>query len=155
MSGSEEARSHPALVDAQTGLANQLQFDLVYNYLFLAGNRGLAFSVMLVSGGSGGSSTTAETQSLGRVIQATTRNSDLVSHMGNGRFAVLLLGTNLQGARIAADRIESALDDPARGDLCVGLAAYSDGIPEAQALLRSADTALLAAEAAGGGLEFA
>jgi len=155
MQASDDARSHPALTDAQTGLANQLHFDLVYNYLFLAGNRGLPFTVMLVSAGSDGTAATAEIRSLGLAIESTTRDSDLVSHMGRGRYVVLLLGTNLQGGRIAADRIESALDGLAPGDVCFGLAAYKDGLTDSQALLRSADTALLAAEATGGGVEFA
>jgi hypothetical protein len=36
MPGIDLSRSHPALTDAQAGLANRLRFDLVYNYLFLA-----------------------------------------------------------------------------------------------------------------------
>lgn len=149
------ARAHPALTDARTGLANSLHFDLVYNYLFEAGDRGLPFTVMLVSAGADDSSPSGVIRDIGQAIHATTRTSDLVSHMGAGRFVVLLLGTNLQGGRIAADRIETALGDSAPGSVCFGLAAYSDEMKDAQALLRSADTALLAAEASGGGVEFA
>jgi GGDEF domain-containing protein len=155
MQASDDARSHPALVDATTGLANQLHFDLVYNYMFLAGNRGLPFTVMLVSAGSDGTAPTDEVRSIGQAIESTTRDSDLVSHMGGGRYVVLLLGTNLQGGRIAADRIEAALGGTAPGNICFGLAAYAEGLKDSQALLRSADTALLAAEATGGGVEFA
>ena len=150
----ELARSHPALTDAQTGLANRLHFDLVYNYLFEAGDRGLPFTVMLVSAGADSSS--AEIiRKTGQAIESTSRRSDLVSHTGSGRFVVLLLGTNLQGGRIAADRIEAALESVAPGPICFGLAAYTDTYEDSQELMRSADTALLAAEAAGGGVEFA
>lgn len=172
MFGTEHARNHPALTDTETGLANGLHFDLVYNYLFLAGNRGLPFTVMLVSAGSSevepdgapssggdppdldenGSSAVRE---LGQAIERTTRTSDLVSHVGSGRYVVLLLGTNVQGARIAADRIEAAVRRESTGPLSFGMAAYHDGYNEAQDLLQAADRALLAAEAAGGGVEFA
>ncbi len=149
----ELARSHPALTDAQTGLANRLHFDLVYNYLFEAGDRGLPFTVMLVSAGAEGGDED-EIRRIGQAIEKTSRRSDLVSHMGSGRFVVLLLGTNIQGGRIAADRIEAALGDIAPGAISFGLAAYHGTIRESQELLRAADTALLKAEAAGGGVEF-
>lgn len=151
----EYARSHPALTDAQTGLANRLHFELVYNYLFEAGNRGLPFTVLLVSTGVEGTLPDSFARDLGAAIQKTTRNSDLVSHMGGGRYVVLLLGTNLQGGRIAADRIDAALDGVADGPVSFGLAAYSDSFEHGDGLLRAADTALLAAEATGGGVEIA
>lgn len=148
------ARSHPALTDARTGLANALHFDLVYNYLFEAGHRGLPFSVMLVYAGSEDEAGDDEIRKVGLAIEQTTRNSDLVSHLGSGRYVVLLLGTNLQGGRIAADRVEVALDGLAPGAVSFGLAAYHEDIKEPGALLERADKALLAAEAAGGGVEF-
>ncbi len=155
MLGSDQARFHPALTDAQTGLANGLHFELVYNYLFEAGNRGLPFTVMLVSAGADDEASDTKVRDIGQAIEETSRNSDLVSHMGRGRFVVLLLGTNLQGGRIAADRIEAALEEHALGAICFGLAAYKDDLKEGQMLLRAADSALLAAEATGGGIEFA
>ena len=150
----ELARTHPALTDAQTGLANSLHFDLVYNYLFEAGDRGLPFTVMLVSAGADESTPTDDVRRIGQAIEQTSRAADLVSHMGGGRYVVLLLGTNLQGGRIAADRIEAALSTLAPGATCFGLAAYSADHTDPQMLMRCADTALLAAEAAGGGVEF-
>lgn len=152
--GREYAASHPALTDAQTGLANRLHFDLVYNYLFEAGNRGMPFTVMLVSAGMSESASDEEIRTLGQAIEKTTRNSDLVSHVGRGRYVVLLLGTNMQGARIAADRVEMALDGLAPGDVSFGLSAYTDQMKVSSELLERADKALLAAEAAGGGIEF-
>lgn len=151
----EMARAHPALTDAQTGLANGLHFDLVYNYLFNAGDRGLPFTVMLVSAGADEHTPPDTIRDIGQAIEGTSRQADLVSHMGAGRYAVLLLGTNLQGGRIAADRIEAALQGSAPGDICFGLAAFSPDYKDAQALMRAADMALLAAEASGGGAEFA
>ncbi len=148
------ARSHPALIDAQTGLANRLHFDLVYDYMFEAGDRGMPFTVMLVSAGADEQTPAKIIRELGEAVERTTRNSDLVSHVGAGRYVVLLLGTNLQGGRIAADRVEVALKGTAPGPICFGLAAFSEKFENSQELLRAADTALLAAEAAGGGVEF-
>ena len=151
----EMARAHPALTDAQTGFANSLHFDLVYNYLFSAGDRGLPFTVMLVSTGADEHTPPEKIRDMGQTIEQTSRQSDLVSHMGSGRYVVLLMGTNVQGGRIAADRIESGLESIAPGAVCFGLAAFSGDYADGQALMRAADTALLAAEAAGGGAEFA
>lgn len=148
------ARAHPALTDSQTGLANRLHFDLVYNYLFEAGNRGMPFTVMLVSAGADESTPSNVVRALGQAVEKTTRNSDLVSHVGSGRYVVLLLGTNLQGGRIAADRVEMALEGLAPGPVSFGLAAYAEHFKSSQELLQAADTALLTAEAAGGGVEF-
>lgn len=150
----EYARAHPALTDEQTGLANRLHFDLVYNYIFEAGNRGMPFTVMLVSAGCDENTSSNVIRTLGQAVQKTTRNSDLVSHVGSGRYVVLLLGTNIQGGRIAADRVEMALDGIAPGPVSFGLAAYAEHFESSQDLLQAADTALLAAEAAGGGVEF-
>ena len=149
------ARSHPALTDEETGLANRLHFDLVYNYLFEAGNRGLPFTIMLVSTGSAVSIGDEMIRALGKAIEKTTRASDLVSHVGSGRYVVLLIGTNLQGGRIAADRVDLALGGIAPGKVSFGLAAYSEDMEKSEELLRAADTALRAAEGAGGGVELA
>lgn len=148
------ARSHPALVDAQTGLANRLHFDLVYDYLFEAGDRGMPFTVMLVSAGAEGGLSSDVIRQVGEAVQKTTRNSDLVSHVGGGRYVVLLLGTNLQGGRIAADRVEMVIEGAVPGPISFGLAAFSEDYESSQDLLQAADTALLTAEAAGGGVEF-
>ena len=151
--GREHAIGHPALTDSQTGLANRLHFELVYSYLFAAGNRGLSFTVMLLSVGGPDAVPASRLRSLGERVQKTTRDSDLVAHVGRGRYVVLLLGTNLQGARIAADRVEVALVGD-EGALSMGLAVYSPDMKDSSELLEAADKALLKAEAAGGGIEF-
>jgi GGDEF domain-containing protein len=156
--GREYAIGHPAVTDPETGLANGLHFDLVYSYLFAGGNRGVTFTVMLIAlrqetAGAG-------LRALGEKIEKMTRDSDLVAHLGNGRFVVLLLGTNLQGARVAADRMDIALAaaDRPRASIglgaSIGLAAFSLDMRNSSDLLEAADKALRAAEAAGGGIEF-
>jgi diguanylate cyclase (GGDEF)-like protein len=150
--GAEHTIGHPAVTDSQTGLANRLHFELVYSYLFAGGNRGLTFTVMLLSIGGPDAIPEKRLRLVGERIQSTTRDSDLVAHVGGGRYVVLLLGTNLSGARIAADRIELAFDND--GPISFGLATYSPDMKDSSALLEAADKALLAAEAAGGGVEF-
>ena len=153
--GREHAIGHPALTDPETGLANGLHFELVYSYLFAGGDRGLTFTVMLLSVGGGDGLPKEKLRSVGQAIRKTTRDSDLVAHVGGGRYVVLLLGTNVQGARIAADRIEMALGEAAQGSIAFGLAAYDRRMKDSSELLEAADKALLAAEATGGGIEFA
>jgi GGDEF domain-containing protein len=150
MLGREHALGHPALTDEQTGLANRLHFELVYSYLFHGADRGVPLTLLLLS-------TPAPTpdvmRSLGERIQATTRTADLVAHLGNGRFIVILMGTNLSGGRIAADRVEMALEGVAMGPVSIGLAHYQPDHRESSQLLKAVDEALRRAEAAGGGVE--
>ena len=150
--GREHAIGHPALVDSETGLANGLHFDLVYSYLFAAGDRGLSFTVMLLSVG-GDRLPKDRLKVVGQKVRTVTRDSDLVAHIGNGRYVVLLLGTNLSGARIAADRLEIALAEVAPDRPAFGIVAYSRDMEQASELLEAADRALVAAEQAGGGVE--
>ena len=150
----EEAAGHPALTDSVTGLPNRVHFELVYSYLFEAGDRGVAFTVMLISGGGGEETTVGQIKEMGEVVERVTRNSDLISHIGEGRYVMLLLGTNLQGARICADRIEAALSGVAPGPTAFGLAAWTPMMKTSGDLLNAAESALLVAEAAGGGVEF-
>lgn len=149
-----EVKAHPALTDAETGLATRLRFELVYSYLFQAGNRGTPFMVLLVSTGSTEDASNEEIKTLGQAVEKTTRNSDLVSHVGSGRYVVLLFGTNLSGGRIAADRIELTLAPMAPGPISFGLSAFSSDLENSQQLLDATDNALLEAEAAGGGIRF-
>ena len=157
MLGREHAFGHPALTDPSTGLANRLHFELVYSYLFEAGDRGVALSALLVSIGS--AELEAENpealRAIGEKFQDTTRTADLAGHLGHGRFVVLLLGTNLQGARIAADRMDTALSEVAPSPVSIGLAAYDPEMKESSELLEAADRALRRAEEAGGGVELA
>ncbi len=150
MLGREHAIGHPALTDEYTGLANRLHFELVYSYLFNGADRGVPLTLMLLSTPAPDSDTM---RALGERIQATTRTSDLVAHLGGGRFIVILLGTNLSGGRIAADRVEMALQSVSVGTVSIGLASYRPEMKESSDLLKAVDEALQRAEAAGGGVE--
>ncbi len=73
----DHAIGHPALTDRPTGLANRLHFELVYSYLFEAGDRGMALTVLLLSlGAEEFESSDPETlRTLGERLQDTTRNA--------------------------------------------------------------------------------
>lgn len=150
MLGREHAIGHPALTDEDTGLANRLHFELVFSYLFNGADRGVPLTLMLLSTPT---PTDEIRRAVGAKLQATTRTSDLVAHLGEGRFIVILLGTNLSGGRIAADRVEMALDGVAVGPVSIGLAHYLPEMRESSQLLEAVDVALRRAEAAGGGVE--
>jgi diguanylate cyclase (GGDEF)-like protein len=155
MLGREHAVGHPALTDQETGLANRLHFELVYRYLFGAGDRGVALTVMLlhVAGVDSGHPDAELLRAIGERLQGVTRGSDLVSHPGGGRFVILLLGSNLQGGLLAADRVQTAVAEVTRGAISVGLAAYSPEMKESSQLLDAADEALRQAQGTGGGIE--
>lgn len=155
--GEAQIIGHPALTDPETGLANQLHFELLFRYLFLAGDRGMAFTIMLLSVGEPGflDAEPERRAEVARTVQSTTRLADLVAVVDRDRFAGLLLGSNLSGARIAADRIESALRAATSAPVAIGLAAFRADMTEAAALLAAADGARVAAAKAGGGVEMA
>jgi GGDEF domain-containing protein len=152
MLGREHASGHPALTDSDTGLANLLHFELVFSYMFQAADRGAPLTVMLVS--------TPVTdphllRSLGETVGRTTRSADLVAHLGSGRFLVILLGTDLEGAQVAAARVRAALQEVAAGPVAIGIADYREYMKEPPDLLEAVDSAIRKAEEAGGGVELA
>lgn len=152
MLGREHAIGHPVLTDAYTGLANRLHFELVFSYLFHGADRGVPLTVMLVS------TSVADPEglrTLGEKFQSSTRASDLVAHLGNGRFIMLLLGCNISGGRIAADRVEMSLQGLTPGPVSIGIAAYTPEMKESSQLLEAVDRMVRTAEDAGGGIEMA
>ena len=153
MLGREHAMGHPALTDEFTGLANRLHFELVFSYLFQGADRGVPMVLMLVS--VGGDSDRDGLGELGELFQNITRAADLASHLGHGRFAILMLGTNMMGARVGADRFLDMLEGHTPGRVCIGLAVWQPHMKESSQLLEAADIALRTAEETGTQLEMA
>lgn len=153
--GREPATGHPALTDSVTGLANRLHFELVYRYLFLAGDRGMAFAVLLLTVDGAPAEDEATLRAVGEAVHKTTRVSDLIARVDDRRFAVLLIGTNLPGARIAADRIEGALRALPGAVVSAGVSAYTPDLTDPASLLDAAEKARATASANGGGVEMA
>lgn len=144
------ALAHPSVVDADSGLANQLHFELVLHYLFHGADRGVPLTVATFQLPKGDGVAVAE---LGEKIRSSTRLTDVSAHLGDLRFSLLLLGTTLPGARIAVDRVEMALEALGLEGVGFGLAQYRPEMKEAADLLDAAHSAMEAAQAAGGGVE--
>ena len=153
MQGKELAMGHPALTDSLTGLANRLHFEVVFDYLFQAADRGVPMALMLVSVGN--VSDDERLKAVAGLFRSGTRSSDLPAHLGKGRFAVLLLGTNVMGARVAGDRFLEVLEEQSPGQVSIGLAGYRPDQKESADLFDAAAEALRIAQGAGGGLEMA
>lgn len=101
----------------------------------------MPFTVVLVYTSTGSEPDRA--RPVGRTIEGTTRNSDLVAYVGGGRFVILMLGTNLQDVRIAVARIDDTLEGLDPEVLSLGLVAYSADMKNSHQLLEAADDALL------------
>ncbi len=94
---------------------------------------------------------------LAACLSATFRAMDVVARVGGEEFAVLLPGTDLNGAEAVALRVcERLRGQPVHVDgkaifctVSIGVAAMEPGVDGIQALLQRADTALYAAKVAG------
>jgi two-component system cell cycle response regulator len=95
---------------------------------------------------------------LTEVIRREQRAIDLVARMGGEEFVVILPATGLRGARIYAERILRKVagatlgtaTHPVQITVSIGIACFPDErVPDADALLRVADTNLLRAKADG------
>lgn len=93
------------------------------------------------------------------LIRRTVRETELIARYGGDEFAILLPATNLQGARIAAERLLHAIrtseftttdGEPIPNlTLSVGLAAYPDSGGSPAEILEKADEALETAKKTG------
>jgi diguanylate cyclase (GGDEF)-like protein len=89
-----------------------------------------------------------------RIVMAQSRVESAVCRFGGDEFAVLLPEASWEGGRIYAERIRAAisLGSFAHGGpvtISVGVAAFPDDAPNAEALFTAADTSLYSAKAAG------
>jgi len=141
---------HPALTDERTGLPNRLQFDTVYRFLFAGADRGVPLALLMVQ------MDIRDEEAFRRAadrLGSSTRSSDLLAHLGDGHFVTLLLGCNLHGARLVADRVAGLLAEVLDVPFAVGLAAYQDEMTDPSELMDAVVGATSDARAAGGGTE--
>jgi len=152
---------HPALTDGQTGLPNRLHFDIVFDILFAAGDRGIPLTLILLevdgylpwASGREAAEVSHAMGTLGEALASTVRQTDLVARLDETRFAIALLDCNLAGGRLVADRLDM-LSDPFRGETglscSMGVAAFSREMGRPQDLMGAGEHALRAAQAQGG-----
>lgn len=97
-------------------------------------------------------------QQVGKRVRVLLRESDTIARLGGDEFAVLLNNTNRQGAVLAAENINHALNQPFElgeisynASMSIGIALFPDHGNDASSLLRRADIAMYVAKGAGSG----
>lgn len=94
---------------------------------------------------------------IGKLLRSHLRDSDLASRWGGEEFVMAFTSTDLEGARVAAERLREAIEAIAVADdagqripvtASIGLAAWSDGEP-LEGLVTRADHAMYASKASG------
>jgi diguanylate cyclase (GGDEF)-like protein len=148
-----------AHTDSLTGLANRLAFEDAYRREAARSTRhGTHFALLLADldrlkeindryGHAAGDEAIGEVAS---VLRRTLRASDFAARIGGDEFAVLLPGSDAEGARRLGDRLAHSLCERGPGELSLGLS-YGIAIPadDGEALddlMRSADDALYASK---------
>jgi diguanylate cyclase (GGDEF)-like protein len=152
-----------AHTDSLTGLANRLAFEDAYTREAARSARhGTGFALLLADldrlkeindryGHAAGDEAICEVAS---VLRRTLRASDFAARIGGDEFAVLLAGSDAEGAKRLGDRLAHALCERSPAELPLGLS-YGIAIPgeDGEALddlMRSADDALYASKSATG-----
>ena len=98
-------------------------------------------------------------RSLGKIFGKATRETDIVTRYGGEEFAIILPSTGLEGGRISAERIRTAVQNhafshpgeaPLRMTVSIGVAHFDgQGANHPKQLIRQADVALYQAKARG------
>lgn len=92
-------------------------------------------------------------QEIGRVLQKTFRQTDIVARYGGDEFAVILPGTNLKQAQAIAERLQEGIAVatlPAGGlTVSIGMATYPSDATDIQGLIQLSDAALYQAKNSG------
>jgi GGDEF domain-containing protein len=143
---------HPVLEDPVTNLPNRLHFDVVYGVVFAAGTRGFPITVMLIEVPALEASTELLREFAQRV-SSVTRRMDLLAHLDDGQFVALLLGCNVHGGRVAAERLLLTLEpwlEENRVEMKIGVAALQPHMKREDELMEEARTALRAARSSPG-----
>ena len=157
--------SNLALRDALTGLANRRAFDDAL-HRGLAGARRTERPMTLlildidffkqVNDTYGHATGDDVLRGVGRVIVASTRDADLPARIGGEEFVVVCPATDLEGARVVAERLRSnmeardfGLSPPRTITVSIGLAESSVVDEDAEEFLARADRHLYAAKQRG------
>ncbi len=150
-----------ALTDSLTELPNRRHAMAFLENEFGAAQRGRALCVALFDldnfkeyndryGHQAGDEALAR---FGEALLSTTRRMNLSARFGGEEFVTILAGSEEEGARIFAERVQEALllQQPPRGPLTVsaGIAAYQPSMESPADLLKAADSALYRAKAEG------
>lgn len=145
-------RSHPVLMDPVTELPSRLHFDVVYRVVFAAGTRGFPITVLLIEAPALEHSLD-DLRELASRLSAVTRRMDLLARFDAGRFVALLLGCNVHGGRVAAERLVTAIEpwlETKDAEIKIGVAGLQPHMQEEHELIDEAQAALVEARAVAG-----
>jgi len=100
---------------------------------------------------------------LAEILRGSVRTVDLAARIGGEEFVVMLPQTPLAGGQVLAERLRGKVErfhfgkegDPVRVTISIGVAALSEGVRDAQALLERSDQAMYQAKQAGKNRVFA
>lgn len=143
----------PRLADELTGLSNEWHFDILFDFAFVAGDRGIPLTLVLfeVEGfedyrtAHGSDAAEEPLRYFAGLLAGTSREMDVVARLDQARFVSLLRDCNLQGGLILADRVQRlvrSLEDEHGLTVAVGIAAYEDAMKESGELMAAAEAAL-------------
>ena len=148
----------PEITDEQTGLSTRWYFDVVVEFAYRIGERGIPVTVVLLSpdqrSDSGDQDERARDQILNdfaRELRAATRRTDVIAKFDEERFAGLLMDCNAQGGIVFVDRISDLMGGALSLTISAGIAAYDEDMNEPGDLTAAAHRALDAARTGGGG----
>ncbi|MCH8007745.1 MAG: GGDEF domain-containing protein [Chloroflexi bacterium] len=121
-----------AIYDRETGLFAYWYFGLrLEEEVARCARYGQTFSLLLLEAQTGRWAPDDES-ALFRHMSDSFRSSDLVAHLGNLRFVVLLANTDAQGAIVVREHL---MADEELGDLAVGVASFPDDGESCEAIL--------------------
>lgn len=136
-------RDHPVLMDPVTDLPSRLHFDVVYRVVFAAGTRGFPITVLIMEAPS--LDRDEDFREFAQRLSAVTRRMDLLARFDETRIVALLLGCNVHGGRVAAERMVLSLEPwllEQEAEMKVGVAALLPHMEAEGELLEAARTAL-------------
>lgn len=143
----------PRLADELTGLSNDWHFDILFDFAFVAGDRGIPLTLVLfeVEGledyrTSHGSDDADEAlRHFAGLLAGTSREMDVAARLDQARFVSLLRDCNLQGGLIFVDRVQRlarSLEEEHGLTVAMGMAAYEDRMTDSGELMAAAEAAL-------------
>jgi diguanylate cyclase (GGDEF)-like protein len=153
-----------ALTDPLTGLLNRRAFEVrIHEEAARSARQGAPLSMLAldidhfkrVNDCFGHPTGDAALVSIGRVIEQTARQADVVARVGGEEFSVLLVDADLDAAATVAERIRDEVEATSHGDIgkltiSIGVASLSlDGEAPAVTLQRDADRVLYVAKETG------
>lgn len=150
-----------SLTDPLTGLSSQWHFDVIFDFVFELGDRGVPMTLVLLEidglathvAERGANAKEAVLGGFGRILAEGSRKMDLSARHGDERFMCLLLACNVQGGMVFADRLRAEAEEFTASTgltLSAGVAAYTGEMKERADLETAVGRCLEAAQLAGG-----